>query len=336
MVPTGDGHAPRQKVAQSGQSPANGRMQHSSREAQRRHGLWGSRVIWGGAMLLAACGARSGLPWGESQPLGAAGTPSVPRDLAATCPDQPNGIYLLAWLTQEIHRFDPTTLSTEPLGSVSCGENLASMEIARNGDAYASSAVSGRLYHINIPSLTCEETPFDPTQLWGITFGLAFVFDDSPAGETLYVADRSTYGTAVWLSVLDLSTYELRQVGLFDPDNAASEITGTGDGRLYGLTNISGPNPQLRLLEVDPSTAEATPIVSLPPQGPVGPHDFTYFEGDFYFFIRELTLTPTLSDEPMGSVTTVFRYRLGNGAPESIGTIEISVLGAAVSSCAPS
>lgn len=336
MVSAEDSHTSRQKVSQPSQSPTNGRMQHSSREAARRHGLWGSWVIRGVAVLLAACGARSGLPWGESQPVGTAGTPSVPRDLALTCPDQPNGIYLLAWLTQEIYRFDPATLSTEPLGSVSCGENLASMEIARNGDAYASSAVSGRLYRINIPALTCEETPFDHTQLWGMTFGLAFVFDDSPAGETLYVADRSTYGTAVWLSVLDLSTYELRQVGIFDPDNAASEITGTGDGRLYGLTNISGPNPQLRLLEVDPSTAEATPIVPLPSQGPVGPQDFTYFEGSFYFFIRELTLSPPLSDEPMESATTVFRYRLGDDAPESIGTIEIRVLGAAVSSCAPS
>ena len=282
------------------------------------------------------CGARSGLPWGDSEPAGTAGTPSVVGVPATTCPGQPNGIYLLAWMTQEMYRFDPATLSLEPLGSVSCGENLDSMEIASNGDAYASSAVSGRLYQIDIPALTCDETPFDRHQLRGITYGLAFVPDDSPAGETLYVAESST-----WLSVLDLSTYELREVATFDPENGTFELVGLEGGRLFGLALGSSwapadPLAYTRLVEVDPSTAAATTVVELPSVGSASFQDVIYWEGSFYFFIREADLfPPPLPDEQLPSVTTVYRYQLGDESVESIGTVDIDVLGAAVSSCAP-
>jgi hypothetical protein len=282
-----------------------------------------------------SCGGRTGLPIvderaAELPDAGAVrdGAPDSPMDAPLPQPDAiPAGcdagaqFVLLLSAEREIYRFDPLTLAVERLASVGCHPNLTSMTVARSGIAYVSSS-DGQLFSVVPESGECAALPFDSSQLSFTRFGMGFVADDVPRGESLFIAQQLT--EAHNISVIDLDSFELRLIGQFDPPLPPLELTGSGDGRMFGFHVASATAPA-RLIEIDKQTAALGAGVEIPIGESYRGFDFAFWGGDFYLFV---TLVGELD-------AAVLRYSPVESSVVTLGRIPPIVIGAGVSTCAP-
>ena len=117
-------------------------------------------------------------------------------------------------------------------------------------------------------------------------------------------------------------TLTLHTVGTYDKVQARAEMTGTGDARLFAAFEGS---PYV-VAEVGKSTAL---VMSQAPQSAINyapgssNFAFAFWGGDFYLFVGP------------GSSTDVFRYRPSDGSTTKLTTVQFEIVGAGVSTCAP-
>jgi hypothetical protein len=241
-------------------------------------------------------------------------------------PDPPpctgeDAIYLLS-TDEGLYTFAPDTLATDWVGAVRCGEELNTMTVGRSG-AYVA-AYNGNLYRVALDTAACTSTTFDPGQLSGDKYGMGFVADDSPAGETLYITEERDLAVVDRLSKIDTETFELSTVGFFDPTLPPTELTGTSDGRMFGF-HIATDSGRARLFEIDPVAVQVRNSVDLPIGLNWRAFDFAFYRGYFYLFIAV-----------DGEVTArVLRVDAETGTVDDIGTVPFPVIGAGVSTCVP-
>src|SRR6185437_14341479 len=123
----------------------------------------------------------------------------------------------------------------------------------------------------------------------GNTFGMGFSADTTDPGEQLYIAsDDPNNGpqTPELLGTIDVTTFQRSTVGKFSQVIGSAELTGTGDGRLYGF-GVDNAEGTLSLVQIDKTTADI--LSTQPLQLPGGPQAlvdwaFAFWGGDFYFF----------------------------------------------------
>lgn len=277
-------------------------------------------------ILLSACGGRTGLGIDDNS-AGAGGADALSRGPEANdrlppgCLDEDLVVHLLSD-RQVVYKFDPVAITAERIGQFNCGEPLNSMSIGLNGDAYVASQTGG-LFRVDLETLSCRETAFDRSTLWGQKFTMGFVANTDMA-ETLYIVEQPDQSLAGRLSFIELDLFTLVPVGWFDPFIPAAEITGTGDGRIFGFVTPSSLEPA-RLVEIDRATVAVRTITELPFITGLLSFDFAFWGGAFYLFVAE--------DGDTGS--TVVRFNLPGGEPEVLGQIEPVVIGAGTSVCAP-
>ena len=99
------------------------------------------------------------------------------------------------------------------------------------------------------------------------------------------------------------------------------ELTGTGDGRLYGFyDNGFGA----RLVQLDKKTGQYLSETSLPGVSKGSAWAFAFWGGDFWFFTAP------------ASASTVTRYQPATKKIDVVGTLPAElIVGAGVSTCAP-
>jgi hypothetical protein len=111
-------------------------------------------------------------------------------------------------------------------------------------------------------------------------------------------------------------------------------LTGTGDGRLYGLPSPGG-GPDI--VEVDPMTGTSLQNWSIETSlQSIAPDVFTtstlaFWAGDFFVF-------PTTGASDMATglpLSDVVRFHPSDNSAALVGQLDGFVLGAAVSTCAP-
>jgi hypothetical protein len=249
-------------------------------------------------------------------------------DVPPGCDAGDDSIVLLGE-TGQLHRFDPETVTTSLVGQLNCAtDNFNSMTVSRTGKLYLSSGI-GELFIADADTLACEKTPFDASQVNYIRYGMGFTADDVPAGETLFIAPRTTFEEVDRLARIDLDDYELHVVGYFATPLPAAEVKGTSDGRLY-LVHMATDTDAARLVEVNKETAVLGESIELPISVDYRAFDFVYWDGAFYVFVTEW-------DDDQA---TVIRYTPALGPPglgllEVLGTIPVVAVGAGVSTCAP-
>jgi hypothetical protein len=321
-------------------------------------------AIFGVSIVAAvACGARTGLdvpvpPRADAGPDVVDAPADAPPDVVDAPPDAPPdvqvvpecadaGIQYVYLITEEneLYHFYPPDLTSGTalvdIGPISCpaamGDTPFSMGVDRKGTAY-SVFNSGNLFKFSTgdPS-NCQATPYVPTTIGnGVTFGMGFASDLNDPGETLYVAsDDFTDGgplTPEFLGSIDVKSYTLKTIGQFPKVIGNAELTGTGNGRLFGfgVNDVPG-NTTFRLLEFD--TASAGLISDIPLQMPTGTQyiygwAFAFWGGDFYFFTS-----------PQQGTSNISRYTPQPG--DTTATAELllqvpnTIVGAGVSTCAP-
>lgn len=218
-----------------------------------------------------------------------------------------------------LYQFDPDTAAFTSIGEVDCGEfsdtTPSSMAMSRLGIARINYSDSS-LQTVDIDDAACTESDWTPNTSGFGRFGMGYVADTVGGDETLYIANRTT------LAELDTDTWSVRVIGTLP---SQCELSGTGNGELWGFFPLQNP-PQL--LQLDRDDASVISSFNLPPLPPnLDTFAFTAWGGEFYIFYR-------LSG--LGETTTVYRF---NRATEDLELVVedtgINVVGAGVSICAP-
>lgn len=299
-------------------------------------------------ITVAACGARTGLRVDERQadagpePLDA-GPDIVDAADAAEEPDavdpfpdvgvvdcQDAGITYIYLISSEneLLRFYPPDLSITTIGTIDCPSSSQpfSMAVDRQGVAYVLFA-DGEIFRVSTLTASCKPTSFvsDPG-LFAQTFGMGFSANKDDPGETLFIAGANlgNPGATSTLGTIDPTQFKLSPIAPMSKPIGNPELTGTGDARLFAF----GPDaPTSHLAEIDKATAQVKSDVLIDlQQSNISAWAFAFWGGDFYFF----------SSEQQG-FSVVHKYTPGGSTtPPAVAQINLTIVGAGVSTCAPS
>jgi hypothetical protein len=292
-----------------------------------------------------ACGARTGvlpLPTEDAAVVdaadaGADGNPDAGDADAADARDAPEGACADPGMTQiyvitkqaRLYTFYPPTLAFQLVGTVECSSNAVpfSMAVARGGTAFLVLR-DGTLFRVDTSSAACAPTTYATDQLGFLTFGMGYVStgDAGDAGETLYVAEANNFGRfpSKGLATIDTATMTATSVGSFSPSIPGPELTGTGTGRLFALYTNATPEGGSHIAEVDPTTGRILNDDSLMVGANTDGYAFAFWGGDFWIFTAE-----------PGGPTTITRFDPTMQTETMVGSMNDTVVGAGVSTCAP-
>lgn len=245
------------------------------------------------------------------------------------CPDAAATLVYLISSDYQLYSFDPSSTATKLIGKIACpaapNETPFSMAVDRKGVAYIQ-FTDARLYRVSTLTAACVDTPFQPGQQGFQQFGMGFATNDLGPTETLYVAGSRASGTGgEGLARIDLATWRLTKIGDFVPTVINAELTGTGDGRLFGFyaKNANG-DPPTYIGEVDTANARVLAEKRLDGVGLENGWAFAFWGGDFYAFTA-----------PNGTNSIVTRWRPENDTVTQVATLPARIVGAGVSTCAP-
>ena len=235
------------------------------------------------------------------------------------CTDTSELIYVIERDNDTIYLFDPEALSFERLGSISCSMygTPGSMAVSRSGVAYVRYS-DDSLYEIELTTLNCSPTGYSSPNNFG-AFGMGYATDDGDTWkDQLYIADADRVGQ------LDTGTWHLSLLGSMP---SQSELTGNSAGELWAFLPLESP-PALTRLEKDTGVEEERLRLSgFPSVGDIDAFAFAAWGGEFWLFVRTYG---------MGSSTDVYRVTADGSLSRVLEDVGFDVVGAGVSTCAPS
>lgn len=303
-----------------------------------------------GPGVVAACGSRTGLfapgP-SDASPLADQSSTDSPPDAPEepdviefpdgpdVCPDAGATLIYVVTETNDLFSFYPPTLSFTRIGPLSCPDpapNATPFSMAVDRQGIGRSVFSdGTLYLVDMRTGACKGTSFQPGQLGFQTFCMGYAAngaDGGDAGETLYVAECNVMTfpppPSMGLATLDTTSLTLTYVAPFAPPIRGPELTGTGDGRLYGFyTNPTGSGSHI--VQIDRTTGALLQDYALQVGTPNDGYAFAFWGGVFWVF--------TFSGPNLPTVVT--RFDPGTGSETNVASMPEGVVGAGVSTCAP-
>lgn len=260
-----------------------------------------------------------------------------PRDSSRNdCPDADATLVYVVTDTTELLAFNPAAGTFRRIGALSCPARTNyrpfSMAVDRAGVAYVlyeeNTQVNPgtQLFRVSTLTAACVDTGFVGGQEGFASFGMGFSSDQGGPAETLFVAsDSDVSGSA--LGSIDTTSFAVTRIGTFDPQIFRAELTGTGDGRLFafydnGAGNGSAPS---FIGEVDKATGKIIAEDTLASLGQGNGWAFAFWGGDFYTFTS-----------PSGAASRVNRFNPTTKALTQVATYPSRIVGAGVSTCAPS
>ncbi|MBS2017076.1 MAG: hypothetical protein JST00_29590 [Deltaproteobacteria bacterium] len=301
---------------------------------------------------------------GASSSSGGEGGVFVPSEAGPVdengCSDAAKLVYVLSY-EGDLYSFAPGEKKFKKIGPLKCGLTAQqlpiSMAVDRSGVAWVNIATqspagrSNTLYKVNTTTAECTPTNIKSSFIGGMGFSTD---EGSKDKETLFVFGQSGSITSP-TRTLDRVDFAAEKI-ITGPavSTNAGELTGTGDGRLFGFilkepqTGPSGKpllDDLIAITQLDKKTGKDSGEVVL--KGVKYPHDpgfaFSFWGGDFYVYSAPITIPPDypfsqppddLKDEP---TTDVARYSPAskNTEPTYLGAIGFHIVGAGVSTCAP-
>lgn len=314
-------------------------------------------VSFAGVFLVAALGCStrdpitfSSQPDGGGQDDVAAGDTASGRDagdgdvapipirdtgVASNCSEAAQLVYVLSD-ANELYSFRPNLRQFTRIGRLRCPTTASPNSMAIDRDAvawvnYVESGLgdsAGSLYRVSTTDASC--TSASPVRLPRGWFRLGMGFSTASADdttETLFVTATADPfgGPSAGLGRMTGST--LTPVGPFSGALAgqSAELTGTGDGRLYGFFTTT----PVQVAQIDKATGSITDARPLPGVETPQAWAFTFWGGDFYLYTAPSAL--------VGRTTNVTRYRPSDGSIDTgyMRDIGFRIVGAGVSTCAP-
>ncbi|CAN5787917.1 hypothetical protein BH11MYX4_BH11MYX4_64480 [soil metagenome] len=323
-----------------------------------RRGPIGVLARVGFAVLLVACGSRTGLfgeatddtfdllPDGGRVPRdsGVIVDASIPEALPPIdaqpldasridCPDAEATLIYVVTSTNELYSFYPPDGTFTFISNIACPTNQSatpfSMAVDRRGVAYVL-FTDNLLYRVSTATGACVGTPFQANQQGFDSFGMGYATNAAGPTETLFAAgtgdNQGGGGPSQGLGRIDTPSFVLSKVGRFVPDIKRAELTGTGDGRLYAFYTKGAFNgPPSYIGEINTDTARVVAETPFPTVDQGAGWAFAFWGGDFYMFT---------SPQDFGSDVT--RWRPSDNSLSNVASLPKKVVGAGVSTCAPS
>jgi hypothetical protein len=296
-----------------------------------------SLVLVGGAAALSACSNSTSRDFEETAAADAgngsfiepdAGDAEVVRPVE--CADDTKDIFVISE-ENALYRFHPPDLSFTNIGILNCptgGASPTSMAVDRAGIAWVRHS-DGSVWKVGTKDLSCEATAFASPDQSFLKFGMGFATETKGgSNETLYLSDSDGAG----LAKVDTSSLAMRFIGPYTGDLAgrAAELTGTGDGKLYGFF-VTSP---AQIAEIAKGTGEIVSSKELTGVYAGNAWAFSFYGGDFYIYTSSLGNGGGPPRAQGGSDVT--RYRPSDGSIEVVKSkIGFKIVGAGVSTCAP-
>jgi len=262
---------------------------------------------------------------------GFVGGDSGPPTNADGCSDAAKLVYVLS-LEGDLYSFAPADKKFVKVGPLNCtsgGKSFGTVSMAVDREAVAwvnmrdELSITGEslMFKVDTKTAACTETNIRGS--WG---GMGFSTNAGTTDkETLFVIGQ---GSALNGALLMVDFDKEKIVPVSDlKEQVDLELTGTGDGRLYGFLQS---NP-LAIAAVDKSTAafsKRTPLTGVSqPMAPM--FAFSFWGGDFYVY--------TATSTSPSKTTTVARQRPSDGSIDTAYMTDIGfhIVGAGVSTCAP-
>jgi hypothetical protein len=252
---------------------------------------------------------------------------SLSADVSTVCIEASRWIYTVDTAGM-FSRFDPSTPTPtfNDIGILHCpGQSKTpnSMAVDQNAVAWVS-YTDGNLFKVDTSTAKCEATGFVPDQHNLLEFGMGFVFDPSTGEDTLYIAGGLDYSsTHSTLATIAFPSLVVTPIGPVAAGNA--ELTGTGDGQLWGFVpDVGSSSGRSTLVRIDPATGktlESYTYSSLISLTTGTDWAVKFWGGSFWIFFN-------------GSVYRVSRDSSATTHTVLSGTGR-NVVGAGVSTCAP-
>lgn len=233
-----------------------------------------------------------------------------------------------------LYSFHPPTLAFKQIGLLKCptgGATPTSMAVDRTGIAWVRHT-DGSVWKVSTRDLSCEPTKFTPPETSDgsfFKFGMGFATaSKGGSAEELFVSDNGGAG----LAKIDTSTMTMRLVGPYTGELAGktSELTGTGDGKLYGFF-VTSP---AQIAEISKGTGEILGTTTLKDTYAGTAWAFSFYGGDFYVYTHSAGNNggPPLA----GGGSDVTRFRPSTGEVSVVKPkVGFKIVGAGVSTCAP-
>lgn len=246
-------------------------------------------------------------------------TPDDPAP-ADDCTETDDLVYVLDRDEGRLYTFDPAARAFTTLGRVSCGtsQTPASMAVSRGGVAYVRYA-DNAVYALDLGTMSCTATGYSDRRTGFDSFGMGYATDSADTWrETLYVANETTVG------VLDPATWAVTTLGRLP---SQSELTGNADGELWAMLPLETPAKLARIDTTSGALAEQISLRGFPDPSNIDTFAFATWGGSFYLFVRE---------HGMGSTTDVYEVTATGVTTKVLADVGFDVVGAGVSTCAPS
>jgi hypothetical protein len=227
-----------------------------------------------------------------------------------------------------LYSFDPPSLAFTPIGHPACPTTGSpnSMAVDRTGTAWIS-YTDGTVWRVSTKDASCQTSPYAADQLGFHTFGMGYASNDAdPLTDTLYIDDHDGRG----LAKVDVGG-KATLIAPFGAPLAGQncELTGTGDGRLFGFfTTLPA-----QVAEIDKATGAVRSSQVLQTVSTGSEWAFSFWGGDFYLY----TAQPDTGGLPQNQTTSdVTRYRPSDKSVSVLKqNIGFRIVGAGVSTCAP-
>jgi hypothetical protein len=244
------------------------------------------------------------------------------------CAEDNKDVFVIAE-DRSFYSFHPPTLEFKNKGLLDCptgGSSPTSMAVDRTGIAWVRYD-DGSVWKVSTTNLACEPTKYQPQAEAFTKFGMGFATETKGgSAEVLYLSDSDGAG----LAKLNTSSLALDFVGPYTGDLAGtkSELTGTGDGKLYGFF-VTSP---AQIAEISKATGDVIKNTVLTGVEAGTAWAFSFYGGDFFIYTN--TDVGGLPMNQAGSDVT--RYRPSDGSITVVKSkIGFKIVGAGVSTCAP-
>jgi hypothetical protein len=257
-----------------------------------------------------------------------------------------NFVYVLS-AQNDLYSFAPGKKVFTKIGQLGCQTSMLPNSMAVDRDAVAwvnyvqsdpmsGADTAGVIYQVSTHDASCQPQPTVNLPNGWYRVGMGYSTNgaagmNGTTSETLYVAGTgNTNGaTGKGLGFIDLTADTAKNIGMFSGALAGqnAELTGTGDGRLYGFFTTM----PVQVAAIDKTSgATQTPVAM---SGVQTPNDwaFSFWGGHFYLYTSQGVPSPighgsdvTDYDPVSGSINTAYMTGIG-----------FDIVGAGVSTCAP-
>lgn len=251
--------------------------------------------------------------------------PPAPAPLPVAKKEACTAIYVVS-SEKGLLAFHPDDGRVEERGRLQCPSarftSPFSMAVARDGTAQVLYS-DGHMFRVDVEDASCAATDFRPMQEGFRLFGMGFAADPQGGSESLYVAELSFRGRSKGLARIDVESGKLHFIGPFSSNPGHNlELTPAGEGPLVGyFLNTMGQGGTL----VEISRVDGTILKEkrLPVGTRASALAIAWWRGAYYIFT-----SPRRG-------TDVHRYDPEKDEVELVTTIDQTVVGAGVSTCAP-